>query len=922
MSSRKLTFDASRPSVRNLGASPAARNSLLSTSQNPALLSPTRALSTPTRVSQRATLPRPQSSTSLSRRNPLQTIIEKERQQLNLQQPQQQQQQQVSALTAVLQQENTVDDGVLKAQLQYEQSASTVRASTQVTADQQREQRARVAEWVFAYRRAFPSFVFYFEGVDENTVQRLSAPIRVLGAKVETFFSAQTVTHVIVEDLSKINDENSTSSSHVVSLAKRFQLRIWDLSKLETRILAFLLPGYNDIASQSPSVLSAKRKLNEAFSAEKMYAMRHKTFEGTAVSHSVDFYYFKYFYVLVEDSTHLNRPAIVEDYRPPEPGNDPPWPKLYMVPKGRCPFVQYEDPTTSSKGSESDLEYNKENVTPEPEDTLPTAHLLSKTPVSRAQAQTPRRKTWAPGTIHTTMEKSAPAVPVHKKARHDNDDDDDDDDGDYENLRTPTRLSRATVKIAVGASAAGRGNFSAQHHTAAAVTPSLVVDSNASGINQSLGVTSTSTAFHLNALDPLMQQSLLQNLNGGRVTHLSKLEQPVAGSRAAGSQSAAHKHGRLPPAPRTKKPTIPVRRPAVAMRGYCENCHVKFEDMVEHVKSPQHVRFATNERNWLELDTLLDCVKRPLRKPQSVARSSSADCSTLVLSSDKEAAVLSTPAVVESTIQGVELLHSNEVQPALAVSTLASVDASWGANSFIRRAFGPAYATSTQMLASGRLSTEYTDNTEAGGASGCTLAQRRDDASGVSGGNTIDLAFSNTNPNSSCDSPKQPSLLDLVSVRPEASGPGTSVASASCDNVSTQPSLSLLTPVPQRSLNASSSIEALVMSLETPDFGNNRVAQPYAEATTLVGDTLAHHSSHRHYLMSGSHQLALETPTRNSALSVLGGATLNQPSRVSRRALRSDNAKDNDSPISGVNEKVSGSSYTRRSVVHSENDRL
>ncbi|KAJ1895790.1 Cdc7p-Dbf4p kinase complex regulatory subunit, partial [Coemansia sp. IMI 209127] len=389
MSSRRLTFDASRPSTRNLGASPAARNTLLSTSQSPALLSPTRGLATPTRAAQRASLSRPPYSGSLGRRNPLQAITDKERERSN-----HQQQHRIATPNATPRGAVSGTDVFKAPHHTNENAAPSTRAAACPTPEQQRDQNARIAEWVFAYRRAFPSFVFYFEGVDESTVRRLSAPIRVLGAKIETFFSAQAVTHVIVDDISKISDENGAGSSHVVSLAKRFQLKIWDLAKLETRILAYILPGHNDIATQSPSMPSVKRKLNEAFSAEKMYAMRHKTFEGTSVAHSVDFYYFKYYYVLVEDGTHLSRPAILEDYRPPEPGNDPPWPKLYMVPKGRCPFIQYDDPTTSSKGSESDPEYNKENLTPEPEDTLPTVHLLSKTPASRTN--TPRRKTWAP----------------------------------------------------------------------------------------------------------------------------------------------------------------------------------------------------------------------------------------------------------------------------------------------------------------------------------------------------------------------------------------------------------------------------------------------------------------------------------------------------------------------------------------------
>ncbi|KAJ1963473.1 Cdc7p-Dbf4p kinase complex regulatory subunit [Dipsacomyces acuminosporus] len=457
MASRKLTFDASKSSGRSLGASPAARNILATTSQQHPFMSPTRSLATPTRPSQRATLARMQQarrdlaalgnpaqstpvtrSTGIARRNPLQAITKREQQRSNLQHG------------------NTGNEHAnQKLTRSNENAVSTATAHAALTPDQQRQQKARVAEWIYAYRRAFPSFVFYFEGIDESTVRRLSVPVRSLGAKVETFFSAQTVTHVVVESPAMASDENASKSSHVVSLAKRFHLKIWDLDKLENRVLMFLLPGYSASNTQSPSVLSAKRKLNEAFSAEKMYAMRHKAFEGNSVAHCVDFYHFKYFYVLVEDAAHLHRPAIVEDFRPPEPGRDPPWPKLYMVPAGRCPFVQYEDPTTSSKGSESDGEENKENATPEPEaTTLPTMQLLSKTPASRRQ--TPRRKAWTPTATRTGAEcisgNGKPSATVQTSRTHEaealtaaaNDAD----------FVTPTRPPRSNAAPLFGATAA------------------------------------------------------------------------------------------------------------------------------------------------------------------------------------------------------------------------------------------------------------------------------------------------------------------------------------------------------------------------------------------------------------------------------------------------------------------------------------
>ncbi|KAJ1859557.1 Cdc7p-Dbf4p kinase complex regulatory subunit [Coemansia sp. RSA 1822] len=530
MASRKLTFDASRPAPTfGAGRSMHASNYMGSGT-------PGRPLATPTRPAQRATRaqhgmasPGYSPVTAQPKRNPLQAITNKEP-------------------NAVIERKTMQADTQLH---------------TPVSAEQQREQKARLAEWIYAYRRAFPSFVFYFEGIDETTVQRLAIPIRNLGAKVETFFSAQTVTHVIVGHSDLISGENC--GSNVVSLAKRFQLKIWDIVKLEKRVLGLLLPGYSATQMQGPSVQSAKRKLNEAFSAEKLYNMRHKTFEGTSVAHCVDFYYFKYVYVLVEDATHLHRPAIMEDYRPPDDGMEPPWPKLYMVPTGRCPFVQYEEPTTSSKSEDTDAD-DKENMTPEP--MVPTPQL-SKTPASRVC--TPHRGAWTPAAGVDPEHVRKPFATVHGQTTG-------------SQMVTPTRPPR---NPADPVAPAGLG----------------IIDSNASGIVQSLGVTSTSTAFNMNAADPVLQRNLLQNLNGGRVTHLSRLEQP-SGPR-----------GRAPPLPRTKKTRAPERRARAAPRpGYCENCRVKFDDMLEHVKTAQHRRFASNERNWVELDALLDRERRPVRR--------------------------------------------------------------------------------------------------------------------------------------------------------------------------------------------------------------------------------------------------------------------------------------------------------------------
>ncbi|KAJ2769720.1 Cdc7p-Dbf4p kinase complex regulatory subunit [Coemansia nantahalensis] len=693
-----------------------------------------------------------------------------------------------------------------------------------LTAEQQREQKARVAEWIIAYRKAFPSFVFYFEGVDEFTVHRLSAPIRSLGGKVETFFSAQTVTHVIVERPIAAGDESAAACSHVVSLAWQFQLKIWDVNKLEKRVLGMLLPGYSSAtatAAQGPSVLSAKRKLSEAFSAEKLYAMRHKTFEGASVAHCVDFYYFKYFYLLVEDATHLHRPALLEDFRPPEPGRDPPWPKLYMVPTGRCPFVQYEDPTTSSKGSDTDADDNKENVTPEPEPTMPVAQPPSKTPASRLH--TPRR------------------------AAH-----------DAENyLATPTRPSRGAARTQCLVPAA-HGLPAAE-----AADSHLIMDSTASGIARSHTVTSTSTAFNLGVLDPVMQRSLLQNLNGGRVTHLSRLEQPAAaaGARIAGQSTAVRSRGRAPPVPRTAKPRVAARRPAVARPGYCENCRVKFADMLEHVRSPEHQRFAANDSNWTALDAVIDRVQRPPCRSEDTPRSAYA------LSSDEGSVVAAAPRMLDDG---------------------PSLDASWASNPSTHALFCSAPA-SAHLLASGRLSTEALDPAEGPADARGTEPAGLATGSGVAANSvyltysTTSMSLRDTRDNSELPADDSNGAADSAPQAVESSeGPLGADGSHGL-----QPAC-MATPA--------RTIEALVSSLETPQFRS-----AYDDPATLVDDELARRKKPKHTTAADAtdHALHLATPTRprpwqmQLPASPAGGATLVQPDRVKHKHLIRD---ENDAP--------------------------
>jgi len=77
---------------------------------------------------------------------------------------------------------------------------------------------------------------------------------------------------------------------------------------------------------------------------------------------------------------------------------------------------------------------------------------------------------------------------------------------------------------------------------------------------------------------------------------LSRQTSKVSQSKEETSQKAPE-HARTQSQPlKSKKDLKP---------GYCENCQDKFRDFDEHILSRKHRKFAENDENWTELDTLL-----------------------------------------------------------------------------------------------------------------------------------------------------------------------------------------------------------------------------------------------------------------------------------------------------------------------------
>ncbi|PWA02688.1 hypothetical protein BB558_001171 [Smittium angustum] len=489
--------------------------------------------------------------------------------------------------------------------------------NSQTTLPKNREvQKAKLQEWIIAYRRAFPTFRFYFDNVPENTVKSLSISVKTLSAKVESFFSVDQVTHVIISDEAASNLSNLSlpDSSNVVAIAKKFNLKIWSVDKLRNRILKFLLPANQTPDSQQSRVLG-KRNLNEVLQEEKLSIQGTVSGAGT----TSDFYFFKYNFILVEDADHIHKPILMNDYRPTASGNEPPWPKLYYVPVGRCPFVRHDD-STSDKDSDSDSTTDSSTAT----------DSRSKSVSSQACYHNNQEKLLRNQTNPQLVEA-----------------------GDNSRLKRKIDSEEQTAIIEV------MGNeqiLPRNVELLRAIGSTVLVNSAASGAANINSVTSTITLNR--SIPPERLLSKTANMHKNRIEQLSRLEQaispyqktnlynqdvnsrstkdgsPYPGASIAGSIANIETYVKsldtgmspndfpnrdikplvrynLPP-PQTKKPVPQPRQTVVSRPGYCENCRLKYDDMMEHIQSAVHRTFADDDSNWKELDELLNSKKSQL----------------------------------------------------------------------------------------------------------------------------------------------------------------------------------------------------------------------------------------------------------------------------------------------------------------------
>ncbi|KAF7793795.1 hypothetical protein EIP86_004916 [Pleurotus ostreatoroseus] len=466
----------------------------------------------------------------------------------------------------------------------------------------------REQEFREKYTKAFPNWVFYFdmETVAPNMKDALGKRVTQMGARVDDFFSREVTHFITQENVEKpANKENVIKSrgahnggqsmldspirlraraanngmSELVQKAIQFDLKIWTLEKLGS-VLDRCEPALQSTQPAPTLAISSPANapnslLSSLLRAEKLYGL---TTDRDPTQKRHDFVYFEKnsFFVLVEDVRHQLATVVAVQY--PAKGRDGKdkvsYPVLHLHPRARGPFAPYDEKEERRRERQEYAEKEKEQQL-----RRRTLRVLDFERRRKAEIEAKRQ-----GDLRRTQS----MVNLRRSAT-------------YAGHPTESFVDLDADYIDDGElpeSAAASGYLASAAYVAAS--------GNSVGITSTTGTTSTTGGSFRTQLPSLLRE---------------KMQHEVVTSRKALNAASRGKDGSMGPPPvperqrllRKSRSTNTMRLPKrdeTSKPGYCESCRQKFPDFKEHVRSRKHRKFAMDDANFANLDTILARVKR------------------------------------------------------------------------------------------------------------------------------------------------------------------------------------------------------------------------------------------------------------------------------------------------------------------------
>ncbi|KAG1735089.1 Dfp1/Him1, central region-domain-containing protein [Suillus paluster] len=488
------------------------------------------------------------------------------------------------------------------------------------------EREAQKAEFRLKYTRAFPGWVFYFD-LDlldpESAALRDSLAARVMHLKsqVDDFFSNE-ITHLITNQpvtpidptankenrlqgfaaragslkspikLRGRTTEDATSQSfNLVEKAKAFNMKIWSPAKLDSILERCDVPAFAFCSTKPPAQTTSlapasnKRSLSSLLQTERLHGTTTER-DPTQKRHDYRYFSKQSYFVLIEDVRQELATIHALEY-PIQRGCDgkeqPAYPVLYCDPRSRGPFVKFDERERRRWEKAQKAERENENERAEK-----VARALKRK--RQAEVQMLSRKTG-------DLRRSVSMNNLHRQAVDATMEEYVDLDGDYADgdTRESATASGYLASTGVGSYVAASGN-------SVGITSTRGTTSNASGAFRTLELPAS--------LRCRIQQQVVTSRKAPNTTH-------TLGRKAGGMG---------PPLTIPDRPNGPLRksrstntlrlpkRDEGSKPGYCESCRVKFDDFDTHTQERRHRKFALDNANYVQLDSVLNRVRRRTRE--------------------------------------------------------------------------------------------------------------------------------------------------------------------------------------------------------------------------------------------------------------------------------------------------------------------
>ncbi|POR39386.1 Hsk1-interacting molecule 1 [Tolypocladium paradoxum] len=524
--------------------------------------------------------------------------------------------------------------------------------------------------WKKHYRGKFPKMVFYFESIPDDIRAKLTKRVTYFGARQEPFFSID-VTHVITtrsippersddaaqapveppqqeqqqqseEQPQTINpsllDRNTaarrkllfdfrqalapsqqledparrpkTRNNDVLHKAREMGKKIWSLEKFQT-MLSVLLESEGHQGSYAASRTSTVRShyglAKSSHEPNLLQLLHNERINGpsdrdpTAVNREL--VYFKGPYIYVWDMDEKQKPIMVREYPKVANKADGEWPQFRSVGNGRCPFVEEVEVSEKDHRKTRERERARATAAAAAAKRGESVPILKPPEIPMGRPVTGKRTLTEMEDGHNRVTRAVTPTDVFNPAKA--------------AMSKPAEV-RPTQNAFTSRAEGGR--LFAGEPVASGMQPSNITSairsqmiSSTSGINGAKA--GTSKEVHG------LQRKVLQKTNPASQDpssrRLAEVSMDVASSRSInmGRHTSRTVHTQDDDPQRAegkgkRSQSQPLRSKKDLKPGYCENCQDKFLDFDEHILSRKHRKFAENDDNWHELDSLLAQLKR------------------------------------------------------------------------------------------------------------------------------------------------------------------------------------------------------------------------------------------------------------------------------------------------------------------------